>query len=116
MSQPINAAAYARSLFAKGRSFDAVVNAIIAQGRSRNGARMAALRALRAPDAKEVAAPGTASGVVCSFKLPDELVSMLRNAAAKRGISAHKLTSDVMAAVIDDDLFDAVLDESGGAK
>ena len=108
----LNAAQYARELFAKGRKFDAVVNAIMAEGRSRNGARMAAYRAQRQPKARPQAPGGTATGVTVALKMPAELAEQLRKAAEKRNVSAHKLASDIMAAVIDDGIIDAVLDES----
>jgi hypothetical protein len=107
----INAAQYARQLFAKGRSFEAVVTAIMAEGRTRNGARMAALRAMRHPNAKPNAPAGCGTGVTMAYKLPAELAESLREAAAKRSVSVHKLASDIMATVVDDSMIDAVLDD-----
>ena len=108
----INAARYARELFAKGRSFDAVVTAIMAEGRSRNGARMAAIRARKKPDARPNAPHRTATGVSMAFKVPAELAQTFRDEAAKRGITAHQLASDIMATIIDDEMINAVLDDS----
>lgn len=107
----INATAYARELFAKGKDFDAVVRAIEAQGRSRKSARESALLAQREPTSRAKAAQGTGSGVTMCFKLPREFAEALRCEADHRGTSVHKLVGDVMAAVIDDELFNAVLDQ-----
>lgn len=109
----MNATEYARELFAKGKSFDAVVRAIEAQGRSHNSARESARQAKRQPYVRKHAARGTMSGVVVSCSLPAEMVEALRKAAEQRGISSHRLASEALAAVIEDNLFNAVLDDQG---
>lgn len=111
MSREFNATEYAREMFAKGHTFDFVVAAIEGMGRSNKSARESARLARRLPQAHPRAAQGTGSGVTHCFKLPRELSEGLRKEAERRRISAHALAGELVAAIVDDGLYGAILDE-----
>lgn len=115
MSDVFNASGYARDLFRQGRSFDAVVKAIEARGRSHNSAFMAARNAQRRPAPRPRTPQGLGSGVEHQFALPAELAAVLKREAAARNVSPYRLASEIMAAVLDDaegeNLVAGVLDE-----
>ena len=107
----INAVAYARELIAKGRSSEAIMRAMEMQGIGKTTAYQAIWRARKKPHAKPMAPVGTVTGKALTVRLPDESIETLREAAAKRGVSPHKLACSIMSIVIDDGMIDAVLDD-----
>ena len=107
----INATAYARELIAKGRAEDAVIHALTAQGVSRPTARKCLERARKHPHTRPYAVLGAADSARFTLRLAQESLDTLRDAAAKRGVSPHRLASKIIDVVVGDEMIDAVLDD-----
>jgi hypothetical protein len=107
----INATALARELINKGRADAAIISALTVQGVSRPTARKCLERARKVPKTRPYAAIGPVESTRVTVRLAQESVDALREAAAKRGVSLHLLTSKIVAIVVEDEMINAVLDD-----
>ena len=107
----INATAYARDLLSTGKSDEAVVRTMMLNGISKSTARKSIWYARQRPHAKPMAPVGSATGKPVMVRIAPESVEVLREAAAKRIMSLHLITSKIIAIVVEDEMINAVLDD-----
>jgi hypothetical protein len=105
---------YARELFAKGRSKAQVIAALVNEGKKPRNAEAIVWAAQNNPQPTRANAGAGYGGSVCvSTALSKETDEALRAVAAKRGVTRSRLASLIIEAVVEDNLFNAVLEDEG---
>lgn len=102
---PFNATDYARQLLKEGMDRKAVVDAIVAKGRTRESAHGIVYFAINGQKKR------LASQVVVTCRIAREFIPALRAAAESRGIAEDALASAILATVLNENMIDAVLDD-----